>query len=219
MKTTASTAAFCLLGALFLLSLPTTLPCDAWDCDCVFKHQRSCCCVYNKLGRLSVDTFHSLDYISDSLSQLQEDIVSLTGEHYAFKASIGQPSYRCFGPFTRNVPVPYNNVTLNDGRAYNPALGIFTARFDGIYSFTFTTYSNLIAPGMRQYVQLQLMKNGEPVVGVWEDNREDSEDSSTQELLLPLERGDQVYIELVAGRYLCGDLKYNVFSGFLLYPN
>lgn len=63
------------------------------------------------------------------------------------------------------------------------------------------------------------MKNGQLIASSWEDNREDSEDSSTQTVLLQLRRGCQVYIELLSGRQLCGDTQgYNTFSGYLIYP-
>ncbi|KAL4647384.1 Caprin-2-like [Arapaima gigas] len=206
---------------LIKVSPSTQLPCETWDCDCVFKYQKSCCCVANNMYQLSVDTFEILTTIWEGLNNLKRDIDVLTGQHTAFAASMGPLTspLRCFGPFTRNMPISYSNVTLNNDRAYNPSLGTFTAYDDGYYIFTFTAYSNLITTGLRQYFQLQLMKNGEPVVAVWENNREDTEDSSTQVVLLPLERGDQVYVELLAGRYICGDLKRNMFSGYLLYPN
>lgn len=53
------------------------------------------------------------------------------GVKIAFKATI-DPSLaitipgsteRCFGPFNTNVPVPFGNITLNDGRGYSPTLG------------------------------------------------------------------------------------------------
>lgn len=68
------------------------------------------------------------------------------------------------------------------------------------------------------YYKVQLMRNGELVASTWEDNREDSEDSSTQTVLLSLQQGGQVYVELQSGRQLCGLVEgLNTFSGSLIY--
>lgn len=90
------------------------------------------------------------------------------------------------------------------------------------------------------------MKNNMVGVGVWENNREDGEDSATQVkydffkkmapicevinmtplnvfvccqvVALEMQRGDQVYLELMSGRKLCTRLQYNIFTGYMLYP-
>lgn len=96
--------------------------------------------------------------------------------------------------------------------------GTFTAPRAGLYSFSYTVYSNLGPAGERIYHKVQLMKDGQVVASSWEDNREDSEDSATQTVLLQLRQGNQVYVELVLGRFLCADLQgYNSFSGFIVY--
>lgn len=97
--------------------------------------------------------------------------------------------------------------------------GTFTAPRAGLYSFSYTVYSNSGADGERLYHKVQLMKDGQVIASSWEDNREDAEDSATQVVLLPLKKGNQVYIELVLGRFVCGDTQsYNSFSGYLVYP-
>ncbi|KAJ8383677.1 hypothetical protein AAFF_G00216480 [Aldrovandia affinis] len=135
---------------------------------------------------------------------------------------LGLPQ-KCFGPFTSNLPVPYDIVHLNDGHGYNPALGTFTAFRAGVYSFSFTAFSDVGAEGERMYLQVRLVKDGEVVASVWEDNREDSTDSGTQTVLVSLSRGSQVYAELLSGRMLCADsmldFQRNTFSGHLVYPS
>ncbi|MGH0186785.1 UNVERIFIED_CONTAM: hypothetical protein FKN15_021371 [Acipenser sinensis] len=70
------------------------------------------------------------------------------------------------------------------------------------------------------YHQVSLMHNDDMVASVWEDNREDYEDSGSQTVLLPLRAGDQVYVRLLSGRQLCGDIYLqNSFSGYLIYPS
>ncbi|XP_045930665.1 cerebellin 18 [Micropterus dolomieu] len=202
-----------------------TLTCEKWDCNCTFHRQRGCCCAANDLYQIEEDTFIKIKYLWQGISSLNSRVQALTGIKVAFKATIDPniaiilPGYtdHCFGPFNTNVPIPYSSITLNDGNGYNPALGVFTAPSPGVYVFSFTVYS-FVTKNERLYHKVQLVKNGKPVVSVWEDNREDNEDSASQVAVLELQRGDQVYMELMYGRKLCKDLQYNIFTGYMLYP-
>lgn len=50
-------------------------------------------------------------------------IFSIPGRRdVAFVATM-TPMTECFGPFNKNVPISYSNVSLNQGYGYNPALG------------------------------------------------------------------------------------------------
>jgi len=35
---------------------------------------------------------------------------------------------------------------------------------------------------------------------------------------MELQKGDQVYVELMSGRKLCRYVQYNIFTGYILYP-
>ncbi|XP_064159855.1 cerebellin 18 [Anguilla rostrata] len=221
---------WCLLGVLYICAtadatsvLPWetagVLPCGDWDCKCAFNQQRGCCCASNDLFSLETSVFTRLMAISGGLTQLQGAIEDfMGGQKVAFTATLNHLG--CFGPFTSNVPIPYNNVTLNHGNGYNSALGAFTAPHAGFYSFAFTAFSDVRLAGERMYHQVRLMKNGAVIASVWEDNREDSKDSATQSVLLQLDRGSQVYVDLVSGRQLCDHQQnHNAFSGYLVYPS
>ncbi|XP_036379631.1 complement C1q-like protein 2 [Megalops cyprinoides] len=194
-------------------------PCDNWDCECVFKRQSGCCCVTQRMHTLEEQVFMRLKALWKELSYLEDSVTEVTGGlKVAFTVFMGSTA-GCFGPFTSNVPIPYSIISLNQGNGYNPALGAFTAPRSGLYSFTFTAYSNVGPAGSRLYHEVRLMKDGQVVASVWEDNREDSEDSGTQTVLLTLRRGSQVHVELLSGRHLCADTaEHNTFSGYLLYP-
>ncbi|CAG6006638.1 cerebellin 18 [Menidia menidia] len=202
------------------------LTCDKWDCNCTFNRQRGCCCAANEMYQIEEETFTRLKYLWSNIMTLNEKVKAHTDEvKVAFMASMDPsiatviPGYTkpCFGPFNTNVPIPFKSVTLNAGKRYNPALGVFTAPKSGVYVFSFTIYS-AVEPNGRLYHKVQLMKNGIVGVSVWENNREDSEDSATQVVALELLRGDQVYLELISGRKLCADLQYNIFTGYIVYP-
>ncbi|XP_070684551.1 complement C1q-like protein 4 [Pempheris klunzingeri] len=195
------------------------LPCRKWDCECAFKHQLGCCCAATELQDVEDQIFVRLMDLSTSMSQLGDSILEVIGGiRVAFTASMSRRT-NCFGPFTRNRPVPYEVVTLNHGSGYNPALGLFTAPRPGLFSFSFSAYSKVSGVGERMYYKLQLVKNMEVVASTLENNRDDSEDCSSHTVLLSLQQGDQVYVELLNGRQLCGNIEgVNIFSGHLIYP-
>ncbi|XP_067307639.1 cerebellin 18 [Pseudorasbora parva] len=194
------------------------LPCGGWDCECAFGKQQGCCCVAKPLFELEEATFTRLVGLWEGLTRLNSQIEEVTaGCKIAFTASM-LPMSGCLGPFTSNMSISYQSVSLNQGNGYNAALGTFTAPHAGLYFFSFTAYSK-VGDAERLYQKVQLMKNGQLIASSWEDNREDSEDSSTQTVLLQLRRGCQVYVELLSGRQLCGDTQgSNTFSGYLIYP-
>ncbi|KAI1903854.1 hypothetical protein AGOR_G00031510 [Albula goreensis] len=195
------------------------LPCETWDCKCAFQ-KTDCCCAANQVTQMEGAMFKHLLQAKTQFIQLQQDVTELTGSQMgtvSFSASMARRN-GCFGPFTTSIPIPYNNVTLNKGNGYNPTFGLFTAPLAGLYSFSFTAYSNMGLEGRRLYHSVRLMREGQVVASVWEDNREDVEDSGTQTMLLQLEEGMQVYVELLSGRLLCAsNLQYNIFSGYLVY--
>ncbi|NP_001373187.1 cerebellin 18 isoform X1 [Danio rerio] len=196
------------------------LPCGSWDCECAFSKLQGCCCVSSALDDLEQATFIRMMGLWDGLMRLNTQVQDITaGCKIAFTAAM-LPMSGCFGPFTSNMSISYQSVSLNQGNGYNPALGVFTAPHAGLYSFSFTVYSKPGSSGERLYQKLQLVKDGTVLASSWEDNREDSEDSSSQTLLLQLRRGCQVYMELLSGRQICGDTQgLNTFSGFLIYPS
>ncbi|XP_062275616.1 cerebellin 18 [Scomber scombrus] len=203
------------------------LTCDKWDCNCSFTRQRGCCCAAQEMYQAEEDTFVRMTYLWHDISTLNDNIQALTNARkFSFKATMNTDiaiiipgsTESCFGPFNTNVPIPYSIVSLNDGYGYNPSLGVFTATRAGVYVFSFTAYSSVEING-RLYHKVQMVKNGQPISGVWENNREDGEDSASQVIVLDMMRGDQVYVELISGRKLCKHLQYNVFAGYMMYPS
>ncbi|XP_021480534.2 complement C1q-like protein 2 [Oncorhynchus mykiss] len=120
------------------------------------------------------------------------------------------------GPFTTPIPLQYKNVFSNIGSSYNPATGIFTATVKGMYYFHFTMMNNLNTPPNSVVC---LTKNGQRLVSVWDTVGTDAHDSGSNAVVIPLEVGDNVYVELQANRLVHDDrMNYNTFSGFLLFP-
>ncbi|KAJ0033166.1 hypothetical protein NQD34_000273 [Periophthalmus magnuspinnatus] len=198
--------------------LEEDIVCAMWDCDCAFRTQ-GCCCGNTELQFLRDQVIETFQSVSGKINQLTEEILEVIGPvNVAFTAFLGE-DVKCIGPFERNVSIPYNVIPLNEGHGYNSVLGLFTAPVSGVYSFSLSVYCRMQRAGQHMYYKVQLMRNGSPEVAMWEDNAQDMEDSSSHRVLLSLQRGDQVYAELVQNRTLCGNIEgLNSFSGYLVYP-
>lgn len=92
--------------------------------------------------------------------------------------------------------------------------GVFVAPVKGVYYFSLVAFNPY-----DHSTGLSLMKNREHVVSV-SDNPpgEDTEDTASNAASLLLEKGDQVYIQLMENRKIyCDQFRRNTFSGHLLY--
>ncbi|KAG1935434.1 complement C1q-like protein [Pimephales promelas] len=171
---------------------------------------------------------HAFSYLTRTPRPLTSDHINMSAGGitrvvvaFGFKNFLQQDGKRTALCKTCNVKIDSQMTTSNFVRHLKSHIlpSTFTAPHAGLYSFSFTAYSKAAAAGERLYQKLQLMKNGQLIASSWEDNRDDSEDSSTQTVLLQLRHGCQVYVELLSGRQLCGDTQgYNTFSGYLIYP-
>lgn len=85
----------------------------------------------------------------------------------------------------------------------------------GMYFFRFSMFNNL-NPVANSVVSLR--KNGVRLTSVWDTSGTDSNDMGSNAVVIPLEVGDNVYVELQENRALYDDgMGYNTFSGFLLF--
>ncbi|KAF3699936.1 Complement C1q-like protein 2 C1q and tumor necrosis factor-related protein 10 [Channa argus] len=85
----------------------------------------------------------------------------------------------------------------------------------GMYFFRFSIFNNL-SPVPNSVVSL--MKNGERLTTVWDTSGTDTNDMGSNAVVIPLNVGDNVYVELQENRIVYDDEKnYNTFSGFLLF--
>uniref|UniRef100_H3C788 C1q domain-containing protein n=1 Tax=Tetraodon nigroviridis TaxID=99883 RepID=H3C788_TETNG len=133
----------------------------------------------------------------------------------AFSATLRESGSGNTGPFTTATPLAYKKVFSNAGSCYNPSTGIFTAMVKGMYFFRFSMFNNL-SPTANSVVCLK--KNGELLTSVWDTAGPDINDMGSNAVVVALEVGDQVYVQLQANRLVYDDgMGYNTFSGFLLF--
>uniref|UniRef100_A0A3Q3F8Q6 Cerebellin 20 n=1 Tax=Labrus bergylta TaxID=56723 RepID=A0A3Q3F8Q6_9LABR len=127
--------------------------------------------------------------------------------------------FKCYGPFANEQPVMFKKVFLNLGNGYNPNNGIFIVPHSGVYSLAFTVYSDAGSPNSKLAACAKLLVNSEIIIGSTDINRHDQEDSSSNVLVLHLNRSDQVTLSLSPGCFLCDDgYHYNTFSGLPGFP-
>lgn len=158
--------------------------------------------------------------LEDKLQNTEKEVLelrSLTGgtPQVAFSAVLRESGTGDIGPFTTSTPLKYKKVFSNTGNSYNPSTGIFTAHIKGMYFFRFSMFNNL-SPTPNSVVSLK--KNSERLVSVWDTTGSDSHDMGSNAVVIPLEVGDNVYVELQENRIVYDDsMNYNTFSGFLLF--
>ncbi|XP_053168435.1 complement C1q and tumor necrosis factor-related protein 9-like isoform X3 [Hemicordylus capensis] len=112
-----------------------------------------------------------------------------------------------------NAPIKFNKVMYNSLNHYNTATGKFTCPFSGVYYFTYhiTVYS--------YSARVALVKNGNRMIYTL-DTYQNSEDQAAGGTILELQKGDQVWLEVVGDSYngLYADSDDDtIFTGFLLF--
>ncbi|KAL1279060.1 hypothetical protein QQF64_025733 [Cirrhinus molitorella] len=128
----------------------------------------------------------------------------------AFSASLGSNGF--VGPLNEDQTLVYKNVFINVGDAYNQDTGIFAAPVRGVYYFSFFYHCATDHP-----TQLVLYRNGKPEAFTQHNQSSDSPENGGNGLTLLLEKGDQVYIVLLKGRWVWDSpSNLSVFSVFLI---
>ncbi|KAG8006805.1 Complement C1q-like protein 2 [Nibea albiflora] len=152
------------------------------------------------------------------LQNTEKDVLELRSliggtPRVAFSAALRDSGSGDIGPFSTFTPLKYKKVFSNTGNSYNPSTGIFTAMVKGMYFFRFSMFVSTVPNSV-----VSLMRNGERLSSVWDTSGSDTHDSGSNAVVIPLEVGDNVYVELYANKKVYDDgMNYNTFSGFLLF--
>ena len=110
--------------------------------------------------------------------------------------------------------VLFNNVETNKGNGYDPSIGVFLAPETGTYVFSTT----IVISG-HSSSHFGIFKNTRKVTILWVNGSENGWDSSSQTVILSLNKGDDVTVKHIdIDREIYGD-HHCIFSGFLLFQD
>ena len=109
-----------------------------------------------------------------------------------------------------NQPIVFDNTVLNVGNGYNSSTGVFSAPYDGIYSFTSTIFGRLDNGTM----YFKLCKN---IVSCFARFEIKESHQVTQSVILELHKGDDVAVLHHGNDDGIVGHNFTTFSGFLLY--
>ncbi|ESP02576.1 hypothetical protein LOTGIDRAFT_58867, partial [Lottia gigantea] len=106
--------------------------------------------------------------------------------------------------------IVFDEVTVNNGNAYDPLTGIFTAPFNGVYHF-----SSTILSGFNATIETMFVLNGEEV-GRMFSGAFLSRGSGSNSILLNLKERDEVTVNVFYGNghYVHGG--WSTFMGYLI---
>lgn len=108
----------------------------------------------------------------------------------------------------------FDNVSLNEGKAYDSTTGIFTAPCDGIYSFSWTTLSK----GGKYFIT-EIVRNGQVIAYNYTDGRgRTGFVMSSSHANIKMKKDEKVWIRTYEsyGQFVHGK-NWSNFSGFKMY--
>ncbi|KAL2091145.1 hypothetical protein ACEWY4_013408 [Coilia grayii] len=159
--------------------------------------------------------------LESKLQKTEKDVSELRSlvegrPQVAFSAALLDSGNGNVGPFPGATPLKYKKVFSNTGSSYNPSTGIFTALVKGMYFFRLSMFNQQI-PTPKSVVNL--MKNSQIVATIWDMGGTDLNDTGSNAVVIPLDVGDNVYVQLMAAAIIYDDsnLSLTTFTGFLLF--
>nr|XP_034307104.1 complement C1q tumor necrosis factor-related protein 3-like [Crassostrea gigas] len=172
-------------------------------------------------------------FVSGTVNDTPQQVVTKYNNYKTICTGLGYKSTQCNGGRTEgpvvfqssykgtlenlktSQTVKFNQVSLNEGSAYNTTTGKFTAPLDGVYSFSWTTMSNT-----GKYFITEIVLNGIPMAYNYTDSRGLSAGHSmaSSHANIKMKKGDRVWIRThqnYGQNAVCGNVgQWCNFSGF-----
>uniref|UniRef100_A0A8B9KFF2 C1q domain-containing protein n=1 Tax=Astyanax mexicanus TaxID=7994 RepID=A0A8B9KFF2_ASTMX len=130
--------------------------------------------------------------------------------------SFGSGLSNTHGPFNVDTMLVFRKEFINIGNAYSPNTGVFTAPLRGVYFFRL----NVLGSSSTSWTGGVFFKNQEQIFYLSEYPIDGINEYASNAVSLLLEKGDLVYVKLLAGRHIRDNIldNYCTFNGFLLFP-
>ncbi|XP_071501614.1 uncharacterized protein [Diadema antillarum] len=117
-------------------------------------------------------------------------------------------------PAESDIIVTFEHVFTNYGNHFDAYTGVYTVPAAGAYFFIFNIH--MASTHKNPYVKLML--NGKMQVSVHDYDNRDAFDSTSNSVILEVETGDQIWLQLDADNEVSSNSnRYTTFSGYLLF--
>ncbi|XP_023203176.1 complement C1q subcomponent subunit B-like [Xiphophorus maculatus] len=150
--------------------------------------------------------------LPERVQKLEADNDVLTKSRVAFSAAlVDTNNWTVKGPLEADETLKFERVITNIGNGYDPATGLFTAPVKGLYYIQVTGIS-----GPTGELHAGVKKNRENMFAIYQKAR--TQAGASNAMVLVLEQGDRVYVQLWAGKTIADQGRLSIFTGFLVFP-
>ncbi|XP_048863596.1 caprin-2 isoform X2 [Brienomyrus brachyistius] len=167
------------------------------------------------------DTFASADSgYSDSRCATPIDVPFTTQSPalvpiYPMRVAFSAACTANFVPSSLDQPIIFDVLHCNLGEAFDMHVGRFSCPVNGTYVFIF----HILKLAIDVPLYVNLMKNDEVMVSAYANDCAPDHEMASNQAVLQLFQGDQVWLQLHRGAIYSSSWKYSTFSGFLLYQD
>ncbi|KAM9335719.1 complement C1q tumor necrosis factor-related protein 3-like [Symphorus nematophorus] len=156
---------------------------------------------------------YECDPLQRQLDDLETRLRALEGKEKIQVAFSALAEYGgAHGNFCNDQTLIFNSVLTNVGHCYSSSTGVFVAPVAGVYYFSLFYHA-----GGERMARLKLMKNSNFIVMASDhQSGPDTADNGANAVHLQLEKGDQVYVQMVAGSHVWAGDHSTSFNGHLV---
>ncbi|XP_014824067.1 PREDICTED: complement C1q-like protein 2 [Poecilia mexicana] len=150
--------------------------------------------------------------LPERVQKLEADNDVLTKSRVAFPAAlVDTDDWTTKGPLGADETLEFKRVITNIGNGYDPATGVFTAPVKGLY---YIRVSGVAGPNGELHAGVK--KDGVNMFAIY--HKAGTQAGASNAMVLALEQGNRVYVQLWAGKSIADQGRLSTFTGFLVFP-
>jgi hypothetical protein len=168
--------------------------------------------VLNQLQTMSTQ----ISELQNENSQQQSELTALKSQSQksaAFSARLGGGTINDLN--IGNEPIRFPNVVTNIGNGYDPATGIFTAPYSGVYTF----YFHMRSTNTHSWLVVRIFKNEEELMAATADGSDNHWNRGSVWVTTHANAGDRFYCQQSAGSTWLEGGELTQFSGALVHAD